>query len=160
MSNLLEGGFCIEELPSDALGKIRNALECSLQQGGGITGLGKKLLLIRPLELTSAAPKINPDLDVTAKSISLLQILGTLVSVQPMIAAFEAETHFRVYPGERNLSLTANCHALKTLVAAADRNTNINQIVKVTRYLCNSGWTGKFEDKWVDVRLAMDETLC
>ena len=38
MSNLLEGGFRTERLPSDAVGKIRNALECSLQQGGGITG--------------------------------------------------------------------------------------------------------------------------
>ena len=159
MSNLLEGGFSIEDLPSEALGKIRNALECSLQQGGGITGPGKKPLLIRPLQLTSIAPKINPDLDITAKSISILQTLGGMVSVQPMIAAFEAETHFRVYPGERDLSLSANCHALKALVAAADRNTNIDQIVKVTRFLCRSGWTGKFEDKWVNVRLAMDETL-
>ena len=43
MSNLLEGGFRIETLPSDTLGKIQNELEYSLQQGGGITGFGRNL---------------------------------------------------------------------------------------------------------------------
>ena len=77
-----------------------------------------------------------------------------------MIAAFEVETHFRVYPGERDLSLSANCHVLKALVAAADRNAHISQIVKVTRCLCSFGWTGKFGDKWVNVRLPMDSASC
>ena len=103
---------------------------------------------------------MNEDCDDTAKCISVLRILGASFSAQPMIAAFEGETHFRTHQGERNRSFTTNCHVLKALVAAVDRNTHISQIVKVTRYLCNSGWTGKFEDKWVDVRLAKHETSC
>ena len=116
--------------------------------------------MIPPLQLTSIAPKIHEDSDDTAKSISVLQILGTSISVEPMIAAFEAETHFRTYSEESHHSLTANCHILKALVAAADRNTHISQIVKVARCLCSSGWTGKIGDKWVGMRLAMDETSC
>lgn len=96
------------------------------------------------------APGFQADVDDTAKTISTLTVLGRDASPQQMIKVFEANTHFRTYPGERDPSLTANCNALSALLHQPDVRTYGSQIQKITKFLCDYWWKsdGKIKDKW------------
>lgn len=97
------------------------------------------------------APFFEPDVDDTAKTISSLNMLGRPASPQSMIQAFETETHFCTYPGERDPSPTANCNALLALLGQSDVSLYSAQIQKLAHFLCDVWWNtdGRIADKWV-----------
>ena len=101
------------------------------------------------------APSFEADVDDTAKAISCLNVLGRPVSPESMIQTFEADTHFRTYAGERDPSCTANSNALLALLHQPDVSLYSNQILKITKFLCDYWWTsdGRIEDKWVCCRM-------
>ncbi|KAL8784071.1 MAG: hypothetical protein Q9213_004198 [Squamulea squamosa] len=159
-SNLLEGGFLPITLPSKSLEKIRTALARSLELGGGMMGLSEGASVGAWVSADECiGPGIVADGDDTAKAITTLNILGTSASTQPLITHFGGGGYFYTYPGERNPSLSTNCHVLKALVTAADCNVHIGQEVKVTHYLRTSAWTRQIEDKWVDILSTWKSTM-
>lgn len=100
------------------------------------------------------APHLQPDADDTAKAIFVLgQILDKdeQISVNGMITTFETDSHFRTYTAERDPSFSANCNVLISLLHVGDPRQAMEQIVKVTRFLCDTWWYnyGKIKDKWV-----------
>lgn len=89
-------------------------------------------------------------MDDTAKTITTLTTLGRHASPKQMIKMFEANTHFRTYPGERDPSLTANCNALSALLRQPDVMNYGSQIQKITKFLCDYWWQSdeNIKDKW------------
>lgn len=102
----------------------------------------------------NVAPLTGADVDDTAKGILSLNMLkgkhGT-IEVDPMIEMFEAETHFRTYPAERDPSFSANCNVLLALLHHPDKSRYLSQVEKVVQFLCEYWWSNdnNVTDKWV-----------
>lgn len=71
--------------------------------------------------------------------------------VDNLIRVFEAETHFRTYPGERNASLSANCNVLICLMTLPTENkvAYAPQIAKAVEFLTAQATNDQVRDKWV-----------
>ncbi|KAI5925012.1 Ent-kaurene synthase [Camillea tinctor] len=89
-----------------------------------------------------------PDADDTAKTIMALRFLGKSVSIQPLLEAFEAETHFKTYHGERNASFSANCNVLICILMLEDPTRYTAQIAKAAIFLSAQIWEGNVQEKW------------
>ncbi|KAK8104680.1 Ent-kaur-16-ene synthase [Apiospora kogelbergensis] len=135
LSTLIRGGFTYEDLESPELTKMLDILGRSFEIEKGVLGF---------------APFFEPDVDDTAKTISSLNMLGRPASPQSMIQAFETETHFCTYPGERDPSPTANCNALLALLDQPDVSLYSAEIQKLAHFLCDVWWNtdGRIADKW------------
>ncbi|KAI3390347.1 hypothetical protein diail_10006 [Diaporthe ilicicola] len=135
LTTLFRAGFSASQLACDELNKMTEILGNSFKNEGGAIGY---------------APGFQADVDDTAKTITTLIALGLEASPRQMIKVFEANTHFRTYPGERDPSLTANCNALSALLHQPDVMLYGSQIQKITRFICDYWWQsdGKIKDKW------------
>jgi aphidicolan-16beta-ol synthase/syn-copalyl-diphosphate synthase len=159
LSTLFRAGFTPSDLEGADLTKITEILDNSFRKENGVLGFGKansSTCILSILQLTPiTAPSFEADVDDTAKAISCLNVLGRPVSLESMIQTFEADTHFRTYAGERDPSCTANSNALLALLHQPDVSLYSNQILKITKFLCDYWWTrdGRIEDKWVCCRM-------
>ncbi|KAL1601386.1 hypothetical protein SLS60_006298 [Paraconiothyrium brasiliense] len=135
LSTLFRAGFTPYDLEGADLTKMTDILGSSFHKENGALGF---------------APSFEPDVDDTAKAISCLTVLGQSVGPESMIKAFEADTHFRTYAGERDPSCTANSNALLALLHQTNVSLYSKQILKITKFLCDHWWSsdGKIEDKW------------
>lgn len=99
----------------------------------------------------SEAPGFEPDLDDSAKAIVAFNLSGRPANPKGLIEVFETRTHFRVYPGERDPSFSANCNALSALLCQRDLSSYSTQITKLVNFLCNHMWHSNDEIryKWV-----------
>ncbi|UNI15339.1 hypothetical protein JDV02_001879 [Purpureocillium takamizusanense] len=136
LSTLLGAGFSNCELASIELKKMTNVLSSSFDTEGGVLGF---------------ASSFEADADDTAKAITALHQLGHPASSAKMVEAFEADTHFRTYQGERDPSFTTNCNVLQALLHQPDVSVYSSQVLKVAKFLCEHWWTtdGRIKDKWV-----------
>ena len=69
-----------------------------------------------------------------------------------MIAAFEANGHFKTYLYEKDPSFTANCNILIALLAKRDWLQQYSSHIKpILQFLCDTWWQadGFVIDKWV-----------
>lgn len=68
-----------------------------------------------------------------------------------MLKAFEAESSFITYRGERNASSSANCNILSCLLRTSEPAQYTEQMVKCISFL-SEGWkNNNGPDKWVSV---------
>lgn len=89
-----------------------------------------------------------PDVDDTAASYVILQWAGYPVS-REVFEVFEMEEHFRCYPGETNISLSAHIRLLITLCSSGYDKKILRWTEKVLRVLQRSDENGSFWwDKW------------
>ncbi|KAI0008534.1 Copalyl diphosphate synthase [Xylariaceae sp. FL0662B] len=135
LSTLLRSGFTASDLESPALEEMVQRLACAFLEEDGMIGF---------------APDLVPDIDDTAKGIISLNKLGRPASPEKIVERFEAESHFRTYPLERDPSFSANCNALSAFLCQPDVSRYTTQIVKAVRFLCDYAWKsdGKIKDKW------------
>ena len=79
-----------------------------------------------------------------------MSLLGNHLDPGQMIRHFiSKQEHFSTYPGERNVSFSANCNVLQALLHSRDVELHEKQILIATTFLCDSWWTGATRDKWV-----------
>ncbi|KAF2198780.1 Ent-kaurene synthase [Delitschia confertaspora ATCC 74209] len=130
---LLEGGFTQEDFLLEDIRKLTFTLQSNLKNQQGIVGF---------------APFSLPDADDTAKTITILGLMGWKQSIEPMLKAFEAEASFRTYRGERNASTTANCNILLCLLRSAESSKYTSQIVKCVQFLVQAWMANSGPDKW------------
>lgn len=95
------------------------------------------------------APTALPDVDDTAKAIAALRYLDRPANPDALLHAFETESHFRTYQGERNPSFSSNCNVLISLLILEDPTAYVSQIVKAANFLCKQVINGDVIDKWV-----------
>ena len=96
------------------------------------------------------APGVLPDADDTAKTIITMSLLGNHLDPDQMIGHFITKReHFSTYPGERNVSVSANCNVLQALPHSRNVELYRKEILIATTFLCDSWWTGATRDKWV-----------
>ncbi|KAL3426503.1 hypothetical protein PVAG01_00012 [Phlyctema vagabunda] len=67
-----------------------------------------------------------------------------------MIKIFEKEDAFATFGGERDRSLSSNCHVLLALLEWNDEHKYASQILKTATFVCQFWWNhdGIFKDKW------------
>ena len=96
------------------------------------------------------APSIQADADDTAKTILTLNLLGRPVRAKRMTQNFKSKNgHLHTYLGERDPSFSANCNALRALLAAPDASEYMREMTSLLEFLCDSWWSGSSKDKWV-----------
>ena len=81
-----------------------------------------------------------------------LNLAGDEASIEPCINQFDAGSHFRTYPKERNASISANCNVLVSICHISSlQQHHVFQIEKTASLLCDYWWqhTGETYDKWV-----------
>jgi hypothetical protein len=88
-------------------------------------------------------------------AILALRLVGRHVSLDRMIAEFEADTHFQTYKMDPNVSFCANCNVLNALLHAEDPVEYTPQIIKATTFLCKNWDAGEVKDKRVRSRVAL-----
>jgi len=66
-----------------------------------------------------------------------------------MLEAFENDSFFITYRGERNASTSANCNVLMCLLHSPEPMKYTKQIVKCVRFLSYSWENNNGPDKWV-----------
>ncbi|TGJ80818.1 hypothetical protein E0Z10_g7954 [Xylaria hypoxylon] len=108
-------------------------LETSLGSGGGMVGFSGTAL---------------PDADDTAKAITALHYLGRDMSVDSLLQAYEGESCFKTYPGERNSSISANCNVLICLLTRDDPMAFCVQITKILHFVSRQLILGASNEKW------------
>jgi halimadienyl-diphosphate synthase len=99
-----------------------------------------------------AGAALAPDSDDTAIVMFALHALGHPWSPHPLFA-YEQDTHFATFPGERTLSCSTNAHVLEVLRAAAENGHRDHNVAlgigKTTRYLLDTQHAdGHWDDKW------------
>lgn len=147
------------ELQSDGLTTVQDILREGFQNGNGLIGFGMIHYLVyifqrSPVLMKSIAPGFEADVDDTAKGIFSLNMMGACMSTESMVQSFEADDHFRTYPGERDPSFSANCNALLALLHQPEVSHYATQILKATCFLCKYWWESGagIKDKWVSAR--------
>ena len=97
------------------------------------------------------APRLEADVDDTAKGLICLNEMGYSIGPEKMIKTFEAEKRFLTYALERDPSFSANCNAVLALMHQPDPSQFSSQIVKIIQFLCDYYWDadGIISDKWV-----------
>ncbi|KAL4736668.1 hypothetical protein BDV11DRAFT_211022 [Aspergillus similis] len=108
--------------PSDIalLVPIKQYLQETLAKMDGVAGFAQGILA---------------DADDTARVLLTIELLGTEVDFQPMIAHFRTGSFFKTYEHERNPSFSANCN-------------HIDIIEEVAAYLLECWKAGNIKDKW------------
>ena len=137
LTTLLENGFTHKDLSIRTLGNAAKLLEECMQLESGVIGF---------------APYVESDAVNTAKTISALCLLGQTVSPQGLIIRYETREYFKTYTHDQNPSFVTNCHVLKALLDLLPGNgSQMPQIEKTVRFLCNRWWTtnGQLEDQSV-----------
>ncbi len=105
--------------------------------------------------LKRVAPGVLSDVDDTSKGLMTLSMLRSgsydLIGPEPMMETFEAATHFRTYPLEKDPSYSANCNVLLALLRQQNVSSYSAQISKTARFLCDQWWASDngINDKWV-----------
>ena len=66
------------------------------------------------------APRLEADVDDTAKGLICLNEMGYSIGPEKMIKTFEAEKRFLTYALERDPSFSANCNAVLALMHQPD----------------------------------------
>jgi hypothetical protein len=141
LSTLLKAGFDLGVNSSISTQKTVSYLQKTFTDGKGIVGF---------------APHTGADADDTAKTILVLSLLQSPVSLQPMLEKFETENHFKTYLHERNPSFSANCNVLIALLHAENPSQYSAQIEKAASFLhrhfreCSNL---EVRDKWVRFRI-------
>ncbi|KAI1213724.1 terpene synthase family protein [Annulohypoxylon truncatum] len=139
VSTLLKSGFSHSDLECPGFNEIAETVSQAFRNQNAVIGF---------------APSLNPDVDDTSKGILALSLLDHMdyetVPLDQMISMFEADTHFRTYPRERDPSYSANCHVLLAILHHPNKALYANQIRKISQFLCEQWWTtdGKIRDKW------------
>ncbi|KAL5114027.1 hypothetical protein ACEQ8H_008083 [Pleosporales sp. CAS-2024a] len=135
LSTMLRAGISLTKDCCPEMTAMVKLLRSAFDEGEGLIGF---------------APGLPVDVDDTAKCIISLNRLGEEASATAMIAAFEAETHFRTYASERNPSFTANCNVLSAILQQPDPSFYQPQITKLVQFLCDYLWEsdGSVRDKW------------
>ncbi|KAJ5880891.1 Phyllocladan-16-alpha-ol synthase [Penicillium subrubescens] len=136
LSTLLKAGFDLDAKSLPSVEKARAYLYDALIADKGTVGF---------------TPRVCADADDTAKSLLILNLLQSHISPDAMLAAFEAENHFKTYPFERDPSFSANCNVLLALLHAEDPSQYSSQIEKASRFLHKHFRESpglKVQDKW------------
>nr|BAD29971.1 aphidicolan-16b-ol synthase [Neocamarosporium betae] len=135
LSTLFRAGFQSSELDSPELTAMTDTLLKAFKAFSGAIGLDSG---------------IEPDVDDSAKIVTTLNMLGKPAHARYLCDNFEVETHFRVYPRERDPSFSANCNALAAFLHQPDVEVYSSQILKAASYLCERMWNAdeKIDDKW------------
>ncbi|KAF3385516.1 Phyllocladan-16-alpha-ol synthase [Penicillium rolfsii] len=136
LSTLLKAGFDLDAKSLPSVEKARMYLYNALIADKGTVGF---------------TPRVCADADDTAKALLILNLLQSDVSPDSMLAAFEAEHHFKTYPLERDPSFSANCNVLLALLHATDPSQYALQIEKASRFLHKHFRESpglKVQDKW------------
>ena len=93
---------------------------------------------------------MQADADDSAKATLTLNLLGRGVDANPLAEHFRSKNgHFCTYPGERDVSFSANCNVLRALLEAPNIYDHQTDIQRVLEFLCESWWSGAIKDKWV-----------
>lgn len=131
--NLILAGISI---PDDMSGKARDYIKSFL----GSEGIG-------------FAPKMSPDSDTTSVALYVLNKLGD--SIEPVsLLAYETETHFLCYEGERTPSASTNAHILQAFGNYIKLHPEHildykRAIAKISTYLLSvQNKDGSWIDKW------------
>ncbi|KAI0099185.1 Copalyl diphosphate synthase [Nemania sp. FL0031] len=142
ISTLMQGGFAETDLECPELAKMTDILTRAFRNEKGVIGFD--------ILMMGKAPHMGSDVDDTAKGILSLGMLGIDIDVNPMIEAFETDTHFQTYPSERDPSFSANCNVLITLLHQQNASLFAPQILKTVRFLCETWWNtdGQIKNKW------------
>ncbi|KAJ5370472.1 Phyllocladan-16-alpha-ol synthase [Penicillium cataractarum] len=120
LSTLLKAGFDLDVKSLPAVEKAKTYLYNALIADKGTVGF---------------TPRVCADADDTAKALLVLNLLQSHASPDAMLAAFEAEHHFKTYPYERDPSFSANCNVLLALLHAEQPSEYASQIEKAARFL-------------------------
>lgn len=145
----------MSDLQSNGLTTMKGILNEAFDCGNGTIGFGTRpgLYSFAPYQTLTdhVAPGFEPDADDTAKGILSLGMLGSCIGAENMLRSFEAENHFRTYPGERDPSFSANCNVLIALLHQSDVSRYSTQISKAVKFLCTYWWDSdaRIKDKWV-----------
>ncbi|KAF9894881.1 hypothetical protein FE257_004502 [Aspergillus nanangensis] len=133
--NFLMSGVSFDKETQSLLQNIGVKLQTVLEVQNGITGF---------------APGMCMDADDTAKTLTLLNLLGLPASPDALIDRFEACDYFLTFGLERNPSVSTNAHVLIALLHTQNPNRYIPQIEKCVQHLCRVwGASDCFvEDKW------------
>jgi hypothetical protein len=99
-----------------------------------------------------AGAALAPDSDDTAIVMFALHALGHPSSPHHLFA-YEEDTHFATFPGERTVSCSTNAHVLEVLRAASENGYRGNNVArgirKATCYLLDTqDSVGRWDDKW------------
>lgn len=99
-----------------------------------------------------AGAALAPDSDDTAIVMFALHALGHPSSPHHLFA-YEQDTHFATFPGERTVSCSTNAHVLEVLRAAFENGNRDNNVArgiqKTTCYLRDTQHAdGRWDDKW------------
>lgn len=107
------------------------------------------LLMYATILISPLAGTVLPDADDTAKAITALHYLGRKMSVDSLLQAFEGESCFKTYPGERNPSVSANCNVLICLLTRDNPMKFYVQITKILHFVSRQLISGASNEKWV-----------
>ena len=103
-----------------------------------------------PANAKIIAPLVLADPDDTGKALHALNLMGRQVRPNQMIDKFRtSDGYFRTYPGERGVSLSTNCNALRAMLHSPNVENYTAEIVSSANFLCGLWWRGEFGDKWV-----------
>ncbi|CAJ2513955.1 Uu.00g020740.m01.CDS01 [Anthostomella pinea] len=130
ITTLVRAGIEPEE---ETVAAMRKFLQETLNAHGGTLGF---------------YPGCFPDADDTAKGIEAIRLLGRTTVVDALTMMFEADDHFKTYPGERNPSLSANCNVLIALLVQDDPALHMSQIAKAASYVTSQVFSGPVNEKW------------
>ena len=134
MSTFLDAGFTPAQLGESAVETLVDHLQALFKKNDGVVGFSEGLL---------------PDADDTAKVMAVLHTLGRQeVTGEKFISQFWAGNYFRTYHSERNPSISANCNALKALVALPTVELYTPYLTKTVTFLCDMWDSDEVKDKW------------
>ena len=151
ISILLGNGFEPTDLGIRTLSTAADFLQECLRLEAGVVGF---------------APYVVPDADNTARSLSVLALLGRNSSLQGLNDHYETREYFKTHTHDRNPSFRTNCLVLKALLDLVSGNSKqtpdrvlenskqMMQIEKMVTFLCNCWWTtnGRIEDQSVSIQ--------
>ncbi|KFY24016.1 hypothetical protein V491_02322 [Pseudogymnoascus sp. VKM F-3775] len=139
LSSFLRAGFSVPDLSCPELSDMVEMLTRAFEDENGVIGF---------------APHLLSDVDDTAKGLMTLNMLRSgspdVIGPEQMMDTFEAATHFRTYPGEKDPSYSANCNVLLALLRQQNVSHYSTQISKTVRFLCDQWWASDngINDKW------------
>lgn len=154
LSTLLEAGLPKEILHTPSINAAVTYLETVFTEEQGLCGFGTQDTSVYHVLSRRAylliAPKVQADADDTSKAILSLHLLGRPVSCERMLNRFFGkDLHIHTYLGERNGSYSANCNALRAILACQNPEQHVDKIQHILSYLCEAWWKGHMSDKWV-----------
>ncbi|KAI4086884.1 MAG: hypothetical protein LQ344_007210 [Seirophora lacunosa] len=160
VSTLLEAGLWTKDLKDQYAAKILTMLEDSRKLGKGLVGFGESTGFgVRndwsgKSDQIETAPGIEPDLDDSAKSSIIFNLLGRRGFSSQVVEHFDSTRCLKTYKGERNPSLSANCNALLSILLDLDDSRSYQSLYppseKIALFICDSWWntSGPLDDKW------------